>query len=198
MPDITGHHRTLVAATFVGAMLTVMFVSATPAAAAAPMTVGVAVTPAEYAGRTIDLARDWQGAQVCAVWGADDVRCYDSAAEMVADEADMADQDDGSMGPMALGDCPSGTFTNEWFCLFEHANHGGRMVKFKTPNTCLSLAAYSFDNQTSSWANTLGDQVLVHDNLSCGSTELLFTASPHASAATIAADNRAGSIRIVR
>ena len=158
------------------------------------------MTPGQYQGRTIDLGRDWQGAQACAVWAEDDVRCYDSAAEMVADEAGVTDRADASrrIGLLALSDCPSGTFTNEWFCLFEHANHGGRMLKFKTANICQSLAAYSFNNQASSWANTLGDQVRVYDNLGCGSTELLFTASPHASAARIGADSRAGSIRIVR
>lgn len=49
---------------------------------------------------------------------------YGSVAEMVADEAGAATLDDvpGRIASRALGDCPSGTFTNEWFCLFEHAS----------------------------------------------------------------------------
>jgi hypothetical protein len=120
-------------------------------------------TPATYNGRTIDLSVSWEGANFCAVHGTDDVRCYDTEAEMIEDEGGSA----GDLRAAALSDCPSGVFTNEWYCLYDGTNHTGRMLKFKDPG-CQSLANFGFSNAASSWANTLGDYVPTYDSTNCG------------------------------
>lgn len=55
--------------------------------------------------------------------------------------------------------CPSG-----WFCLFEHRDWGGRMLRFRDPNYWQYLSNWGFANQASSWHNRLaGRDVLVVD-----------------------------------
>ena len=55
--------------------------------------------------------------------------------------------------------CPSG-----WFCLFEHRDWRGRMLKFRDPYYWQYLSNWGFANQASSWHNRLvGRDVLVVD-----------------------------------
>lgn len=150
---------------------------------------------ASYNGRTIDLQEDWEGAEYCAVHSEDDVRCYDSEAEMVEDEGGP------SLSPLAKDDCPSGVLEHEWYCLFSYEDWDmtpadARMLKFKDPG-CQSLATYDFANQASSWVNTLGDDVDNFELSGCGYHQ--FTASPHSSSSSMGAyNNSVSSINILR
>lgn len=146
---------------------------------------------AEYNGRTINLAESWEGAQYCGVYGPGDVHCFDTEAEMIEYEGG----DPNGFGTESLSDCPSGVFTNEWYCLFEHSNHQGRMLKFKDTG-CQSLADFGFSNMTSSWANTLGQDAKTYDTTSCGT--LLWTAPGHSNSTYVGSSNndRASSINI--
>ncbi|MGH9160198.1 MAG: peptidase inhibitor family I36 protein [Vicinamibacteraceae bacterium] len=147
---------------------------------------------AKYEGRLINLAESWEGAQYCGVYSADDVRCFSTTANMIEYEGGDSD---GGVSTEDLSDCPSGPFTNEWYCLFEHSNHQGRMLKFKDTG-CQSLADFGFANQTSSWANTLGQDAKTYDTTTCGT--LLWTAPGHSNSTFVGSTNndRASSIDI--
>lgn len=150
---------------------------------------------ATYEGRTIDLGRGWQGAQACAAWSDTDIRCYRSVEDMIEDEGGGGN---GDVGSQAKSDCPSGWFSNEWFCLFEFSNWQGRMLKFKDPNYCQYLYQYGFNNQAGSYANTLADSVAVYDaTYSC--SNWLATFSGHSSSAYLnSLNDRISSIYIIR
>jgi hypothetical protein len=94
---------------------------------------------ATYKGKSIDLSQGWQGAQACAQFAIDDVRCYDTAAE-----ANLATQPTGKMSTLGRPDCPS-----TWVCIWEHADFAGRRLQWSEPGA-KKLANWNFENQTSS------------------------------------------------
>ncbi|MFE0106930.1 peptidase inhibitor family I36 protein [Streptomyces sp. NPDC059009] len=123
------------------------FTMAAPTASAADTTPEEPVTPviAEYNGKQINLAEDWEGAQICTELAGGNVRCYD-------DEA--AAQEDVAPAPAALKRANPdkglpGKCAPDYWCLFEHANYKGRKLQFHDTGT-RKLANWGFRDKTSS------------------------------------------------
>ena len=57
--------------------------------------------------------------------------------------------------------CPSGAFTTNKYCFYEHSSWGGRMLQFADCGSTQFLNNYGFTNQTSSWVNTTSNTVNV-------------------------------------
>jgi hypothetical protein len=83
-----------------------------------------------------------------------------------------------TQGTLALGQqalasssyagCPDGT-TVHWFCFYENASFGGRMLQFRDCPSTQSLASYGFANQTTSWVNNRsGATITVYDGSTNG------------------------------
>nr|BFE77821.1 hypothetical protein GCM10020093_004220 [Planobispora longispora] len=100
---------------------------------------------AAYEGRTIDLARSWEGARACAVLSATAVTCYGTYQE--ANTASVRDGGDAGSVTLGTADCPAG-----WVCVYEHPVWDGRRLQFRDERW-MSLAPYGFARQASSWHN---------------------------------------------
>jgi peptidase inhibitor family I36 len=98
-------------------------------------------------GKTIDLSKSWQRAHTCSVYTPTKVRCWDTKSE--ADRAMGVDSaaDDGATNALKKPACPE-----DWVCLYEHENGGGRRLQF-SDDYWDNLYDYGFSNQTSSWRN---------------------------------------------
>lgn len=149
-------------------------------AAVATATMGVLVTAgiaqaepsgshgalASYGGKTIDLSKGWQGAHTCAVFSADDVRCYSTAA--AGEKAvgykratDTVALNAAEAGIAAVPACASG-----WLCLYADNSGGGKRLIFQD-GSWQDLGDYSFNDRTSSWRNNqyaADDGDLAEDN----------------------------------
>lgn len=131
--------------------------AATPAIAG-PTTQALRQTShASYQGRTIDLSKSWEGAQVCAVVSRSDVRCYatsDQANAALAPAATSTGAARGASGPVGTlstwHNCP-----DDWLCIYEDINWGGRRLQFND-EYWHSLDPYGFKDKTSSWTNNQG------------------------------------------
>lgn len=108
-----------------------------------------AATPASYKGRTIDLARDWEGARACAVLSAKDIRCYQSEAEQWRDPELRRRRQ--SITSEADVFCSNRTDLS--LTLYANTNYSGSSVSFFVAEVWHDLAAFGFDNVTSSWKN---------------------------------------------
>jgi hypothetical protein len=114
---------------------------------------------ATYHGRTIDLSKSWEGAQACAVLSDEDVRCYDSQAELEKelrsapenDKASVAAAPAGNGGVSTLSYCLG--LSTLWLTLYENTGFGGRALNFRDEGFWQNLSTWSFDNQMSSWDN---------------------------------------------
>jgi hypothetical protein len=120
-------------------------------AQAGPARPGVAT----FQGRTIDLSVSWEGARVCTVISASDVRCFASA-----DEADTALAASSAAVFSTWHGCP-----DNYLCLYENPNWNGRRLQFQQ-DYWQSLVPYGFDGRTSSWTNN-------QNNLGCTDTGIL-------------------------
>jgi hypothetical protein len=68
----------------------------------------------------------------------------------------------------AVGGCPDGLSVH-WFCFYENASYGGRMLQFRACPSTQSLGAYGFANQTTSWVNNRsGVTITVYDGSTSG------------------------------
>ncbi|MFI7211684.1 peptidase inhibitor family I36 protein [Micromonospora maritima] len=123
-------------------------------ALASPATAGPALRDpslASFQGRTIDLSKSWEGAQVCAVLSRSEVRCYATNEEASADLAPRASRDaDGPISTFAWHGCD-----NDWICIFEHADFAGRKLQF-SDEYWHDLDEWGFKDKTSSWVNNQG------------------------------------------
>jgi Peptidase inhibitor family I36 len=64
--------------------------------------------------------------------------------------------------------CPDGTSVH-WFCFYENASYGGRMLQFRDCPSTQSLGAYGFANATTSWVNNRsGVTITVYDGSTSG------------------------------
>lgn len=64
--------------------------------------------------------------------------------------------------------CPDGT-TVHWYCFYEHASYGGRMLQFRDCPSTQSLGYYGFANATTSWVNNRsGVTITVYDGSTSG------------------------------
>lgn len=119
---------TLLAAVIIG-------VPAVPAAANEPVAV-----VAHFEGTTINLSDGWGPARACTSDGTA-TTCYRSEADM--DRAEPEAQRSGGVTPFAA--CSSS------LRLYRSTSFGGSVLQLTTRSTYVNLAAYGFDNDTSSY-----------------------------------------------
>jgi hypothetical protein len=158
-------------------------------AGAAP---GGSVT-ASYDGRQINLAEGWQGAHACAVLSADDVRCYDSEADL-NDALGAAARQNHTAQAAPLAACAgSGLFVT----LYADTNFGGNSLSFATTsNAWTNLAPYGFDNDMESWSNTTNCAATVADGTAGNGDRLSLAAQSSSSNVGSTWKNRASSIKV--
>lgn len=115
--------------------------------------------------RTGPLEVSWDGGAVVSTW------VVDAGANDVGDPAALRLEASGSAQRLAASGyagCPDGTFVH-WFCFYEHASFGGRMLQFRDCPSTQSLASYGFANQTTSWVNNRsGVTITVYDGSTNG------------------------------
>ncbi|MEU4562023.1 peptidase inhibitor family I36 protein [Actinoplanes sp. NPDC023936] len=139
---------------------------ASPSAPPAPAA-GAGTALAEFQGRTIDLAKGWEGAKSCTVNGPADIECFATTAE--ADKkagynrkTDTLAVQAEAKGLAAAADLPS--CAERYLCLYEHDKGGGRRLQFAN-EYWQNLDDYGFANTMSSWRNnSSNDQGSVFDN----------------------------------
>ncbi|GAA3165744.1 MULTISPECIES: peptidase inhibitor family I36 protein [Streptomyces] len=149
---------------------------------------------AAYQGRTIDLAKGWQGAEACAVFAADDIRCYATTAA-----ADKATGYRASTDPLRqnarAGAASIPACANGWVCLYQYSHGGGRRMIFND-DYWDDLDNYGFDNRTSSWRNNQkkGDRAWLAQYRGGKGTQINLSAPGYA--ATLGSfDNKASSVQ---
>ena len=165
---------------------------------AAGHAVGAAPAPessvsATYDGRQINLADGWQGAQACAVLTADDVRCYDSQADMKDALGASARQVSAGQAAPAASCGGSGLFVT----LYADTGFGGQSLSFATTaNAWTNLAPYGFDNDMESWSNTTNCGAQVADGTNGTGDLLSLPARSSSSNVGSTWKNRASSIKV--
>lgn len=149
------------------AAIILLLIAINPVQAAPPPT-----TPALYRGRVIDLAKDWQGAQACAVLGRGEVRCYDSEAEQWRDLGRRPQQ------PTALLELDTYCLNRNdlYLVLYSDTNYGGTSVSFNAADVWHDLSGVSFDNVTSSWRNNTYCDATAATGTSGGGTTMTMAA----------------------
>lgn len=91
----------------------------------------------------------WNNGSVVMVWpGSSNPQTASSSSAAVTPQA-------------TLDGCPQG-----WACFYENANYGGRRLQFQDRG-CQSLAAYGFDNMTTSWHFNKTGELYVYDGSGC-------------------------------
>lgn len=181
--------RTAVAGVTIGAALAFVGLTGTAGTAQAGPTAdqgqgqGVRAT---FEGRSIDLSGGWQGARACAVFTADDVRCYDTT-----EAADRASGYQRAADPLAAR---APACANGWVCLYQYANGEGRRLIF-SDEYWDNLGNYGFDNKTSSWRNNQnsGDNASLAQNGDGSGTRVTLSAPGYASSLG-SFDNRASAV----
>lgn len=74
--------------------------------------------------------------------------------------------DDGTVVAASAGGCPTVTFGNDWYCFYEHSNYGGRRLQWSdyySKSNNVSFFTYGFQDQTSSWVNGGGYDIVVYN-----------------------------------
>jgi hypothetical protein len=113
--------------------------------------------------RTGPLEVSWDGGAVVSTWAPRSSDVYRTGTQRL---------DAGPSGQVAaatsVGGCPDGTYVH-WFCFYENASFGGRMLQFRDCPSTQSLASYGFANQTTSWVNNRsGVTITVYDGSTSG------------------------------
>ena len=166
-------------------------VATAPSAHAAPGP-GVRAT---YNGRTINLADGWQGAHACGVFGPDNVRCFDTRAELhdTVVAAARAGTTPAVNGAGTLSSC-GGSSTEVQ--LFSGTNWSGDQLIFVSTSGFFDLADYGFDNDMESWASSKTCNAFVADGTGGGGSVLTLGAESYSLNAG-SWKNRASSISVV-
>jgi hypothetical protein len=110
---------------------------------------------ASFQGKTIDLSEGWQGAHTCAVFTADDIRCYSTAAAGEKATGYKRATDTVKLKAAEVGAAAVPACARDWLCLYEKKGGEGRRLIFKNERW-QNLDDYGFDNKTSSWRNRQG------------------------------------------
>ncbi|MFI9644544.1 peptidase inhibitor family I36 protein [Micromonospora sp. NPDC051925] len=110
---------------------------------------------ASFQGSTIDLSKSWEGARVCAVLSRTEVRCYASNEEASADLAPRSTPTNTGRGGGPISTLAWHGCDNDWLCIYEHADFGGRQLQFNE-EYWHDLDEWGFVDQTSSWVNNQG------------------------------------------
>jgi hypothetical protein len=115
--------------------------------------------------RTGPYEVSWDGGAVVSTWLPKGSASVDRTGALAVRDADTM-----STATLAtsVGGCPDGT-TVHWFCFYENASFGGRMLQFRDCPSTQSLGAYGFANQTTSWVNNRsGVTITVYDGSTSG------------------------------
>jgi hypothetical protein len=107
----------------------------------------------------------WDGGAVVSTWVPKGSSSGDRRGALAARDADSTSS---LTLAASVGGCPDGT-TVHWYCFYEHASFGGRMLQFRDCPSTQSLGAYGFANQTTSWVNNRsGVTITVYDGSTSG------------------------------
>jgi hypothetical protein len=134
---------------------------------------------AVYHGRTINLAQGWQGAQGCAVFSANDVRCFDTRAQLrdavaaAARAGTAAAPNDAAPPPPSCG----GSSTSVQ--LFSGTDWSGNELVLSGTSGWVNLADYGFDNDMESWANSKTCNATLADGTAGGGAQLTLGANSY-------------------
>ncbi|NUP20088.1 MAG: peptidase inhibitor family I36 protein [Streptomyces sp.] len=112
-------------------------------------------TLAYYQGKTIDLSKGWQGAHTCAVFTADDIRCYSTAAAGEKATGYKRATDTVALNAAEVGAAAVPACARGWLCLYQFKDGEGKRLIFQDEEWN-NLDDYGFDNRTSSWRNNQG------------------------------------------
>jgi hypothetical protein len=83
----------------------------------------------------------------------------------------------------AYGDCP-----DNWYCLWQNSNYGGRMLRFRDCCYFQYLDDYGFQNQATSWRNRLDNNDVRVWDLATGN--ILWCSDTHSTSSNVgSADN---------
>ncbi|GAA3832282.1 hypothetical protein GCM10022403_076790 [Streptomyces coacervatus] len=106
---------------------------------------------AEYDGRKINLAKSWEGADICTELPGGQFHCYDTDAEALADPALPAKvrKDTLKAARLAAASDPRDNCTSDYWCLYADANFKGRRLQF-TSDGKKNLGDYGFRDELSS------------------------------------------------
>ncbi len=105
---------------------------------------------ADYDGRKINLAKSWEGANVCTELPTGEVHCYDTDEESLADP-DLPTQvrkDTRKASLQQASDSHHNCAADYW-CLYQDANYKGRRLQFSSSGK-KDLADYGFRDRLSS------------------------------------------------
>ena len=116
--------------------------------------------------RTGPLEVSWDGGAVVSTWVPES--SADTSARL-ADTPALGSTEGARLSvTSSYAGCPDGT-TVHWFCFYENASYGGRMLQFRDCPSTQSLGAYGFANQTTSWVNNRsGVTITVYDGSTSG------------------------------
>jgi hypothetical protein len=109
----------------------------------------------------------WDDGAVVSTWVPRGSEAVDRAAKQLRGSAGASDAADLSIASGYAG-CPDGT-TVHWYCFYENASYGGRMLQFRDCPSTQSLGSYGFANATTSWVNNRsGVTITVYDGSTSG------------------------------
>ena len=161
-----------------------------PAAGGAPSP-GVRAT---YDGRTVNLAQGWHGAHACGVFSPDDVRCFDTRAQLQDAVAIAARTGTAGEAKSAVTASDCGGSSTE-VQLFSGTNWSGNQLVFVSTSGFYNLADYGFDNDMESWASSKTCNSFVADSTNGGGSILTLGAQSYSLNAG-SWKNRASSISV--
>jgi hypothetical protein len=125
--------------------------------------------------RTGPYEVSWDGGSVVSTWVPQGSAARDVGPGVATDVGALAARDDGVPSATSTntlsssyGGCPDST-TVHWYCFYENASYGGRMLQFRDCPSTQSLGYYGFANATTSWVNNRsGVTITVYDGSTSG------------------------------
>jgi hypothetical protein len=132
----------------------------------------------------------WNGGQVIMSFPLDGQRqapkSSPAAVQLMAAASPQgaASKPGGGVTPMDIEGCPTVIFGNDWYCFYADINWGGRRLQWSDPyplSQWVHFSDYGFVNQTSSWVNGGGMNIVALQQNGCGlGCELsLWLEAPH-------------------
>jgi hypothetical protein len=125
--------------------------------------------------RTGPYQVSWDDGAVVSTWVPQGSAARDVGPGVATDVGALAARDDGVPSATSTntlsssyGGCPDST-TVHWYCFYENASYGGRMLQFRDCPSTQSLGYYGFANATTSWVNNRsGVTITVYDGSTSG------------------------------
>lgn len=142
---------------------------------------------------------DWGNAKACAVLSPSEVKCFGSEAAMEAATSEsgvISTSDFDSVSTMSTASVYCANRSDLWLYLYEHANFGGRVLKFRDSNIWQNLTVWDFNDKTSSWRNDTYCTVYLAEHINGGGALLSLPARSSSSYIGDAWNDRASSLYI--